>query len=846
MAAILPRGGTADPHPDRSRRPRRRLGLDAQTLGAERRDPRGRRRRPLDGGGRGARADRRAAALAGAPAEGHPRGGQSGAAGVRVHRVAVRRRRPGGAHAERRVRGHRSRGGADRALLEQHRAGTGGFGDDHRGGPGGAPLRRLGARLRLPAGGVPAALPGLRAGVVADRRRRGAAVPPVRARALDARGRAGTSDGGGDGGTGAGPAATGLTADGLRAPALPPALRGAGRGRPHGGGAGGERHRERARARGDRVRGPGRLYALHRGGGRGGGAVAGRALRRGCDQHAARRRPRGEDDRRRGDGGRQRRPGAGGLGRRLRRPVRGAPRAAHRDPLGNHAVPRRRLLRPRHQPGLAGRRARPRRRGARDRLGARGGAGRVASGVREHRPGEAEGVRPAAPALPRRAARVVSVLEAARPFVVAGSPLLVLVSGGGDSVALLDVAVRLDARVSVLHVNYGLREGADADEELVRSLCSRLGVPLFAESVDISASAAGNLQERARDARYALAERLAEGDYAAAHTASDQAETVLYRLAVSPGSRALQGMAPRRGRLVRPLLAVTREEVRDYLRARRLEWRQDPSNADRRFARARVRHDVLDALRELSPAVERTIAETARQLRDEAEVLDAVVGDALAELGGGPAISVSALLEQPPAVQRLVLRALAERAGAPGSGPRDDERGEASARQSRPLSRREADEILALGGRGAKSLDLGGGLRAVAEYGTLRFTRLGEAAVPDAVALRVPGRVRFGDWEVEARVGGPGDVTVSELGPELTVRAWRDGDRMRPAGLGGSKSLQDLFTDRKVPRGLRRTLPVVEADGEIVWVAGVAVGERFAAAEGEPGAVGLSARSAGG
>ena len=98
---------------------------------------------------------------------------------------------------------------------------------------------------------------------------------------------------------------------------------------------------------------------------------------------------------------------------------------------------------------------------------------------------------------------------------------------------------------------------------------------------------------------------------------------MLYRLAVSPGSRALHGMAPRRGRLVRPLLAVTREEVRDYLRARGLEWREDPSNADRRFARARVRHDVLDALRELSPAAERTIAETARQLRDEAEVLDA-------------------------------------------------------------------------------------------------------------------------------------------------------------------------------------------------------------------------------
>ena len=164
-------------------------------------------------------------------------------------------------------------------------------------------------------------------------------------------------------------------------------------------------------------------------------------------------------------------------------------------------------------------------------------------------------------------------LEAARAsgLVRPDEPLLVLVSGGGDSVCLLDVALRLGASVSALHVNYGLREGADADEAFVRELCERLGVPLHAEPVSLPDS--GNLQDRARDARYALAERLAEGDYAAAHTASDQAETVLYRLAVSPGSRALHGMAARRGRLVRPLLGVTRDEVRDYLRARGLDWR---------------------------------------------------------------------------------------------------------------------------------------------------------------------------------------------------------------------------------------------------------------------------------
>jgi tRNA(Ile)-lysidine synthase len=423
---------------------------------------------------------------------------------------------------------------------------------------------------------------------------------------------------------------------------------------------------------------------------------------------------------------------------------------------------------------------------------------------------------------------VEAPLEAAREsgLIVPERPLLVLLSGGGDSVCLLDVALRLGAEVSALHVNYGLREGSGPDAALCRALCEERGVALTVERVTLQE---GNLQERARDARYALAERLAEGDYAAAHTASDQAETVVYRLAVSPGSRALRGMAPRRGRLVRPLLGVTREQVRHYLRSRGLRWREDPSNADRRFARARVRHDVMEVLSELSPAAELTIAETARQLRDEGELLDRMAADALEELGGGPAIALSDLRSRPPALARLVLRALAEAAG---GGPR-------------PLSRSDADELLALGeGGGTRSLDLGGGLRAVAEYGTLRFARRAEAEPPPPVALPVPGTARFGDWEVDARPGAPGDVSVAAeaLGGEALVRCWREGDRMRPVGLGGTKTLQDLFTDRKVPRALRRTLPVVEAGGEIVWVAGVALDERFAAAEGRPGAVGLSAR----
>jgi tRNA(Ile)-lysidine synthase len=416
-------------------------------------------------------------------------------------------------------------------------------------------------------------------------------------------------------------------------------------------------------------------------------------------------------------------------------------------------------------------------------------------------------------------------LEAARAsgLIRSGEPLLVMVSGGADSICLLDVAVRLSARASALHVDHGLRPDSADDAAACRRACERLGVPLAVERLEgLDGGGAGNLQAAAREARYALAERHAEADYATAHTATDQLETLLYRLAVSPGRRALLGMRPRRDRLVRPLLEVTRDETRAYCRERGLEWRDDPSNEDVRFARARVRHEVVPALRELNPALERTVADTIEQLRDEAAVLDDAV-----RVAGSPPFALDDLRGMPRALARLVLRAAAESAaGAPVA-----------------LPQRDADRILALGASGTATVELAGGVRAVAEYGAIRFERALAEAAPEPARLAVPGRVRFGPWEIEAREGAGDDLLdAAALGPVLTVRPWRHGDRMRPAGLGGSKTLQDLFTDRKVPRAERATWPVVEAAGEIVCVPAVAVGERFRAGAGP--VVGLSARRA--
>jgi tRNA(Ile)-lysidine synthase len=298
-------------------------------------------------------------------------------------------------------------------------------------------------------------------------------------------------------------------------------------------------------------------------------------------------------------------------------------------------------------------------------------------------------------------------------LLAAGRPVVVLFSGGRDSTCLLDLALRIVGLgwVQALHVNHRLRQRAEEDERHCRWLAQELGVPLHVRHLQRPQS--GNVQAWARAERYRAAAELAgdaRADVAAGHTATDQVETILYRLASSPSRRALLGMAhreeltaaPGRCQLIRPLLAFSREQTAEYCRRRGLTWCEDESNESDAYARARIRTRLVPELKELHPAAEENVLALAAILREEAEVLDGLVQEAL---GGQDEIELAALRSLPLAIQRLLVQRLAD----------------AAAGRPAPGTARRAEEVAALGRDAA--LDLPHGVRAVAAGGVLRFER---------------------------------------------------------------------------------------------------------------------------
>jgi len=418
-----------------------------------------------------------------------------------------------------------------------------------------------------------------------------------------------------------------------------------------------------------------------------------------------------------------------------------------------------------------------------------------------------------------------------------GDAVVVAVSGGPDSIALLH-ALALAARregwkLHAAHLHHGIRgDEADADEELVRSLATRLGIPFHGSRLDPAALRGAGLEARARRVRYAflheVARRAGAARIATGHTRDDQAETVLLRLLRGSGARGLSGIQPRReDGVVRPLILASRAEVIAYLARGKIAFREDGTNRDPRFLRNRVRHEVLPLLRSLSPRIDERLCTLADSLRADAEYLDETAGRARRARGAAPGERLDGawLLELPEAIRRRVTGAALREAGTPPD--------------------RVATAIVAIldavAERGpSRDIALRGGTVARVDGGEIRIerpvdeTRGSGAPMLFDLPLAVPGVTSLpGGRSIEATIREEAppagrDIAIFDLTAitaPLRVRSRRPGDRIRPLGFGRTRKVQDLLTEARVPRAERDRVPIVVMGDEVIWVGGLRASE---------------------
>jgi tRNA(Ile)-lysidine synthase len=427
--------------------------------------------------------------------------------------------------------------------------------------------------------------------------------------------------------------------------------------------------------------------------------------------------------------------------------------------------------------------------------------------------------------------------------------VLAAVSGGADSTCLLDLFRRLRGEspfdLAVAHLNHSLRGAeSDRDEEFVRSLAGRLGLPFHVRRLSPGSleGSKDGLEAAARRARYAFLEEMARGigakRVALGHTRDDQAETFLLRLVRGSGTRGLAGIYPVvEGLFIRPLLGVGRNDVEAYLKERSLPWRLDSSNADPGRTRNRIRSRLLPLLREeFNPEIVPALARATEILREEEAYLDEVTRHLAQRLlrreAYGIALSIPAVRVLHPALRRRLLRRALEEAR--GRGPAAPAGFEAV----------EALEELAREGRHGAAISLGGGLEARVLYSDLSLLdTLSDPPLEGEVPLPVPGEaalpglgLRLKAREVEAssigdpRAGSAVDralLDADALPGPLLVRSRRAGDAFRPLGCAGEAKLKSYLIDRKVPRPARERVPLVVSGSRIAWVVGFQIDDRY-------------------
>ncbi len=429
-----------------------------------------------------------------------------------------------------------------------------------------------------------------------------------------------------------------------------------------------------------------------------------------------------------------------------------------------------------------------------------------------------------------------------------GDAVVVAVSGGADSLCLLyvlhDVSPALRLRLHVAHLDHALRPGSGDDAAFVAAQARLLGLPYTGERVDVAGLARRerlSIETAARAARYQFlrvaAARAGAGVIATGHTRDDQAETVLMSLARGGGLNGLTGMAPRRADIARPLLEIGHAEALAYCAARGLTPREDESNQSPLYRRNRVRHDVLPAINNIYPNAGANIARAARLLAGDLALierlarraLDAAIVDIDATRATLSAARWGAAEPELHAhMARLLLRRLL------GSAAGFDERAY------------HAIEEACAPGAPDTTLMLPKGLMLTRHGDVMTVGRVAPEPTPAALRdtiLPVPGLVDTEVGRLRAdRVMAPRDWTaipanVAYLdpiaaGPALIVRAWRAGDRVRPLGVAGTRKAQDLFVDRKVPRALRRRVPIIEGARGIAWIAGLCTSEDYRVEQG--------------
>jgi tRNA(Ile)-lysidine synthase len=434
-------------------------------------------------------------------------------------------------------------------------------------------------------------------------------------------------------------------------------------------------------------------------------------------------------------------------------------------------------------------------------------------------------------------------------MIAPGEGLLVAVSGGPDSVALLHIlySLREDLRLrlEVAHLQHGIR-GVEAQEDakFVAQLAAKLRLPLHLKEIDLprirSAAGKGNLEALARAERYrffaAVARERKLGKIATAHTQDDQAETVLMWLLRGSGLKGLGGMPlvhpldlanvelASRLLVVRPLLYVSRAEIEEYLKEKDLTFRLDRSNQDLSFLRNWIRLKLIPQLKEkIDGNLLARLAQQTELIRQEDDLMDGLARGVLDEIRTAEGINRGSLLRHSKAMQRRLLRLWIE----------------ATRGHLRGLDFQHVESLLDVIADGPPQgrLSIPGGWQLVKEYETLKLDKqsrkMGQQCPCYSYNLRAgkdllihEAGLTIQSLEISPSLAGLPDnfmeavFDIASLTADLTLRNFRRGDRFQPLGMTGHKKVKELFIEKKVPLAVRASLPLLVLGDEVIWIPG--------------------------